>query len=135
VRPEARLTLADLALGSDRAAEDAGEHNPHENLAGFAGQIVLCGLFSVLGFGLGAAVRQPAIAIPVIFVAPIVVEPIIGGFWRYGVRWLPFQAGLRLPLTGEQNDFFGRVASGLYFGAWVTLVVIVGWVLVQRRDA
>jgi ABC-type transport system involved in multi-copper enzyme maturation permease subunit len=112
-----------------------GFHNPSENVAGFVGQVVLCGLFTVLGFGLCAAVRQPAIAIPVIFVVPIVVEPIIAGFWNDGLKWLPFQAGLRIALTGEQADFFSRVGSGFYFGAWVTAIVIVGWVLVQRRDA
>jgi ABC-type transport system involved in multi-copper enzyme maturation permease subunit len=120
------LSSRDVAMGFD---------NPSENVAGFFGQVVLCGLFTVLGFGLCAAVRQPAVAIPVIFVAPIVVEPIIAGFWPDGLKWLPFQAGLRLPLTGEQADFFSRIPSGLYFGAWVAAVVIVGWVLVQRRDA
>jgi hypothetical protein len=63
------------------------------------------------------------------------VEPIIAGFWSAGLKWLPFQAGLRLPLTGEQEDYFSRVGSGVYFGVWVAAVVLVGWVLVQRRDA
>jgi ABC-type transport system involved in multi-copper enzyme maturation permease subunit len=120
------LNARDVAMGFG---------NPSENVAGFAGQIVLCGLFTVLGFGLCAAVRQPAIAIPVIFVAPIVIEPIIAGFWNRGLRWLPFQAGLRLAATGQQDDFFPRVTSGLYFAAWVVVVVLVGWILVQRRDA
>jgi ABC-2 type transport system permease protein len=112
-----------------------GFHNPSENVAGFVGQIVLCVLFTVLGFGLCAAVRQPAIAIPVIFVIPLVVEPIIAGFWSKGLKWLPFQSGLRIALTGQQTDFFSRIPSGLYFSAWVAVVVLVGWILVQRRDA
>ena len=28
-----------------------------------------------------------------------------------------------------------RLAAGLYFGAFVMVVVAVGWILVERRDA
>ncbi len=120
-----------------------GFTHPGENLAGFAGQIVLCALFTLAGFGLGAILRQPAAAIPILLLWPLIGEQV---FLRLllsivgadgGAKWLPFQAGLSLPATGtgDADDLFGRVGSGLLFGSLVAVLVAIGWLLVQRRDA
>jgi ABC-2 type transport system permease protein len=113
-----------------------GITDPGDNLAGFLGQIVLSGLFTLLGFGLCAIMRQPAGAIPVLLLWPLIGEGIIGGIFPRLGRWLPFRNGLRLPLTGDiGDDALSRVGAGIYFTGFVALVVAVGWFLVERRDA
>lgn len=113
---------------------------PGENLTAVIGQVVLCGLFTLAGFGIGAIIRQPAGAIPVILLWPLIVEPLIGGLLSLitdsARKWLPFSEGLRLPLTGGDGiDRLSRLPAGLYFGAVVAAIVALGWLLVERRDA
>lgn len=125
---------ASLVLGVRDVA--IGITDPGENLAGFVGQVALCGLFTLLGFGLGAILRQPAGAIPLLLLWPLIGESIIGGIFPKVGKWLPFRNGLRLPLTGDVgDDVLDRLNAGLYFGGFVILVVAVGWLLVERRDA
>jgi len=113
-----------------------GITDPGENLAGFVGQVVLSALFTLLGFGLCAVIRQPAGAIPLLLLWPLIGEGIVGGIAPGVARWMPFRNGLRLPLTGDVGDeVLSRVPAGLYFGAFVVLVVALGWMLVERRDA
>jgi ABC-2 type transport system permease protein len=117
-----------------------GFNNPGENLTAFVGLTLLCGLFTLLGFGLGAIMRQPAGAIPVLLLWPLIGEGILRGVLfaisESLVKWLPVQAGLRLATTGETDDLvLSRLASGAYFTAWVVVVVAIGWLLVERRDA
>jgi hypothetical protein len=90
----------------------------------------------LLGFGICAAMRQPAGAIPLLLLWPLIGEGIIGGVFPKIGKWLPFRNGLRLPITGDVGDeTLARVGAGLYFGAFVVLVVAAGWLLVERRDA
>ena len=131
-------TLCYVAASIILGARDIsiGITDPGENLAGFVGQVVLSALFTLLGFGLCAIIRQPAGAIPLLLLWPLIGEGIIGGIVPSIGRWLPFRNGLRLPLTGDVGeDVLSRVGAGLYFGAFVTIVVAVGWLLVERRDA
>lgn len=114
--------------------------DPGSNLAAFSGQIALCGLFTLAGFGLGAIVRQPAGAIPVILVWPLIIEQILAGLLNLihegAQKWLPFAEGFRLANPDDTGlEAFGRVTAGLYFGAFVALLVGAGWLLVERRDA
>jgi ABC-2 type transport system permease protein len=128
------LLAASVVLGMDDV--HVSLFDPGENLAAFTGQVVLCGLFTLLGFGLGAILRQPAGAIPLLLLWPLIGESIIGGIFPKVGRWLPVSNGLRLAVTGDAGEqTFGRLAAGLYFAAFVAVVVAIGWVLVERRDA
>lgn len=115
---------------------------PGVNLTAFIGQVVLCGLFTLAGFGLGAILRQPAGAIPLLLLWPLIGEGTIlqiilnlvgaGGM----VKWLPFTQGLTLGFNDERgSDILSRLGAGLYFGIWVVAIVGFGWYLVERRDA
>ncbi len=116
--------------------------SPGENLSAFVGQIVLCALFTLAGFGLGAIFRQPAAAIPVLFLWPLIGEQAIMRMVLFVLgaedkaKWLPFQAGLSLPVTGlDRSDDLSRVSAGLWFAVFVVVLVALGWLLVERRDA
>jgi ABC-2 type transport system permease protein len=110
------------------------------NATAFIGQVLLCGLFTLAGFGLGAILRQPAGAIPILVVFPLVVEPILSGLLGLiadnAGKWLPFQQGIRLAVNAETgSEVFSRLYAGLYFGGFVAVLVAIGWVLVEGRDA
>jgi ABC-2 type transport system permease protein len=113
---------------------------PGENLTATVGFLALCGLFSLAGFGVGAIIRQPAGAIPLLLLWPFVVEGLVGGLLGLVIdgvsKYMPFQAGFTLSSTGFNDpNFFSRLPAGLYFGAWVAALVGIGWILVERRDA
>ena len=51
-------------------------------------------------------------------------------------KWLPFQQGIRMAVNAETGpEVFSRLYSGLYFGGFVAVLVAIGWLLVERRDA
>lgn len=114
---------------------------PGDVRAAALGQIVLGGLFTLAGFGLGAILRQPAAGIPILLLWPFVVEPILAGvmslIWSNdAARWLPFNAGLSIAAWGERGSgALGRLTAGVYFTAFVAALVGLGWLLVERRDA
>jgi ABC-type transport system involved in multi-copper enzyme maturation permease subunit len=120
---------------------ELGFGHPSENLAGFVGQVVLCGLFTLAGFGFGAVLRQPAGAIPLLLLWPLIIENVVLQLLLFAVgaegatKWLPFNAGLSLPVTGDRGEALSRLAAGCYFGGFVALVCGFGWLLVLRRDA
>ena len=119
-----------------------GRHIPFEvTSAPIIGQTLFCGLMTLFGFGLGCVLRQPAGAIPAFLLWPLIAEGLIGAILNAIdeklVRWLPFQAGIHMAIVRPEfeSQYFGRLAAGLYFGAWTLAVVAFGWWLVERRDA
>ena len=133
VTPLACLAVGGLIL-SGRRRSFAFDPAPLVGLA------VFCALMTLFGFGLGAMMRQPAGAIPVFLIWPLIVEGLVGLLVRSIddklVRWLPFQSGQRMAAAGEAGpEYFGRAASGVYFAVWTAVIVALGWWLVERRDA
>ena len=118
--------------------------DPGVNLSAFIGQVVLCGLFTLAGFGLCSPIRQPAPAIPILLVWPLVGESILFGIINSATgseratRFLPFREGFRIAnsdIFDASSGAFGRLGAGLYFGIFVAIIVAIGWVLTLRRDA
>jgi ABC-2 type transport system permease protein len=101
-----------------------------------AGTVILYILYALCGLGLGAIIRATAGAITLIIVWPIVVEPIVFALVDPIKKWLPFSAGDQLVNTGNgREEGLSPWAGGSLFAAFVLLVLVVGTVLVARRDA
>lgn len=111
--------------------------------APFIGLLVLCVLMTLFAFGIGCIIRQPAGAIPIFLLWPLLVEGLLSLiFSQVGgnlARWLPFQRGQDLATvatyTESSSEHLSRVGAGLYFGLWTLAIVGLGWWLVERRDA
>lgn len=106
------------------------------------GTVVLAGLMSLAGYGLGSLTRSTPAAISILVVWPLIAEGLIGALigvitgWNNVAAWMPFAAGLRLVFL-ELNDFEGpsRIVAGLYFGGVAMLLAALGSLAVNRRDA
>ena len=114
--------------------------HPNSNLIALIGQGLFAGMVTLMGFGLGCIMRQPAGAIPALLLWPLVAEGILGGLLNAisegSWKWLPFRAGSRLGVVDDRaHEFLSRPVAGLYFLAWTVAVVAFGWWLAERRDA
>ena len=105
------------------------------------GTVLLAGLMSLAGYGLGLITRSTPAAISILIVWPLIAEGLIGGLihvitgWENVVGWMPFQAGIQMILLEKDFGGPGRLVSGLYFGGVATLLAAIGAVAVNRRDA
>lgn len=119
--------------------------------AALVGYLVLLVLWGVLGVASTLLTRITALVLPLLFVLPLVVEPVLSALTLIPAlsdlqpltRFLPFTAGTQLaqalgpdqigsadgapPLTRAQN--------GLVFTAFVTLLLAPAWLLFEKRDA
>jgi ABC-2 type transport system permease protein len=112
--------------GSDRAA--------------MLGVVVLTGMLSLLGYGLGLLIRNSAATVAVLVLWPLLLEGIVGALLRVaGVNnprpWLPYQSAL-----GIANPDIGvgdppRLRAGLFLGAVVVALAVIGILVNDRRDA
>jgi len=103
-----------------------------------AGSVLLFAVYGLVGLGLGAIIRATAGAITLLVVWPIIVEPIIGGFFPKVGRWLPFSAGEQLISTStsvDVTDTLSPRAGGMLFSLFAVALLVIGTVLVVRRDA
>ncbi len=114
--------------------------DPSVNLIALIGQGLFAAMLTLMGFGLGCIMRQPAGAIPTLLLWPLIAEGILTGVleavWEGSWKWLPFRAGFRLGINYDAaNEFLSRPAAGFYFLAWTAAIVGLGWWLAERRDA
>lgn len=105
------------------------------------GLVVLAGLMSLAGYGLGLITRSTPAAISILIVWPLIAEGLIGALiqvitgWHNVAQWMPFQAGIRLVFVEQEFDGPSRVVAGLYFGGVAAALAAVGAFAVSRRDA
>jgi ABC-2 type transport system permease protein len=122
-------------------------------LPAMIGYVLYVVLWGVLGLGLAALVRNLPVAIVIILVVPLMVEPLISAIAllpalenvRGVFNYLPFSAGSRMgnlfnitTIAGAENPLGeppSRLVSGLTFTAWIAAVFAPAWVLFQKRDA
>jgi ABC-2 type transport system permease protein len=104
------------------------------------GIVVFCALLGLFGLAIGLIIRSTPAAVATIVLWPLLVENIVAAILGgLGVdnplKWMPYQAGTNLWQVGDFTDTLGRWGGGLYF-AGVTLVLLaVGTLIVNRRDA
>lgn len=106
-------------------------------------------LLTMLAMAFTAVTRSQVLAIVMIFLWPMFIEPVfhllfvVVPSWRDNLptlRFLPFEAGKRIvSLLGSGTSTFGdplSVLGGtLVFGGLAVLLALVSYVLVLRRDA
>jgi ABC-type transport system involved in multi-copper enzyme maturation permease subunit len=118
---------------------DISLFDPSENATALLGLALFTSVTTLMGFGLGCILRQPAGAIPAILLWPLIVESILAAILdavaEGSQKWLPFQAGTRMAATGFVEDSLSRFWAGVYFGLWTAAIVAIGWWLAERRDA
>jgi ABC-2 type transport system permease protein len=113
-----------------------------------AGHVILVMLYAVLGVALGQLTRSIPAAIVIVLVMPLVIEPVISALpeldvlsWlRDIVPYLPFTAGMQLltaglSAAGQAGDSLGRWGGGAVFAIFISVLLAIGWLLFERRDA
>ncbi len=93
--------------------------------------------WSAMGLGVGAIVRQPIAGILILLGEGFVGEQIIRGVFEGTGPWLPFLNGVQMMTRDRPEDLHLRsvLGGGAYFFAVAAVVLAVGIVLVERRDA
>lgn len=104
------------------------------------GVVLMCAIFALWGFAIGALLRQPGGAIPLLLVYALVVEGLIGGLLGLAIdgnviKWMPFQEGASLTQIERGNDWMSWPIGLAYVAAFTALLVAAGWLVVERRDA
>lgn len=124
-------------------------------VASLGGFVVLLVLWGVLGVAATLLTRVTAFVLPLLFVLPLVVEPLLQSLTFFvsaleplqpATRFLPFTAGSQLaqPLDLEEMaaEFgttgprpFTRLENGAVFTVFTMLVLAPAWLLFEKRDA
>jgi ABC-2 type transport system permease protein len=104
---------------------------------------LLTSVSAVLGLGVGMIARHSSAAIAGLLVWSLVVENLLRGFAPAKiVRFLPFNAGNGLLLIEATTDTpeklavaFSRMQNAPLFGGYAAVALLVGTILLYRRDA
>jgi ABC-2 type transport system permease protein len=105
------------------------------------GIVLFAALVTLFGLAIGLIVRSSPAAVALVILWPLLVEGLLTGLLSaaglHNVRrWMPYASGQRLWSTDSaSSEAFGRVASGLYFAGFIVLLMALGTVLTNRRDA
>lgn len=93
----------------------------------------------LLALGCGFAIRNTGGAIATLF-GLILVLPLLANAlptsWQNAVnQYLPLNAGTSLISTVHHAHTLGALAGGLVFAGYAAAALVVGWVVLKRRDA
>ena len=136
-----------LAAGAGYAVDRSLPSPTHELLRALAGYVLLSVLWSWLGAAATWLLRSTAAVLALLFILPLVVEPLLRGvallpqlMWLGPiVRWLPFAAGRVMMLTGASVGRTGVTITpaqgALVFGGSVLAILLLGWFRFVLRDA
>jgi ABC-2 type transport system permease protein len=109
-----------------------------EPVKAIIGILVLGVLLSMFGLALGMLIHHTGGALAALFVWVFVIENLLFAILSViGVdrpqHWLPYQASLSLADTTTSSE--SRLWGGLYFGAWIAMLMIAGALRTERSDA
>lgn len=142
---EALVVLACLVLGTSIGSSrdldlDLGDVSTTN--AAITGLVLFAAIVSLLGLGLGLLVRNTPASIAILILWPLVAESIVGAVLaaagvEHAFKWLPYNAGISMadPTVERGSDALGRVDAGLYFFAVTAIIVVLGALATNRRDA
>lgn len=132
-----------LVWGSSTTAHGFAPSPTGRLLLGF---VLLTILWTAMGVALGALLRSIPAAIVIIFVVPLIVEPVLTAVADIDAlhavhrlpQFLPFSAGARMVSTTVNDTFtagLSPVHGGLVFAAWTAVIAALAAVRVFTRDA
>lgn len=98
---------------------------------------VVCILFALVGFALGALLRSSPGAIATLILVPLLVEGIVTGLLIAAFdidisRRTPFTAAIRAVQVEPDAARWGLVG---YFSIWCLVITVIAALLMKRRDA
>jgi ABC-2 type transport system permease protein len=105
------------------------------------GSVLYLALIALLSVGVAAAVRDAAIAITVVlgllYIVPLIGHALLNATWQNRFdRFAPMNAGLAIQSTKDLNTLPIGPWPGIgVLAAWAAAALIIGWVLILRRDA
>lgn len=104
------------------------------------GLVILCGLLSLLGYGLGLIIRNSAATVAILVLWPLLLETIASVVLRAAgvdnpLPWLPYQSAFAMLNTDVANGDPSRLHGGLYLGSVAVALIAIGIVVNERRDA
>ena len=107
-----------------------------ENLQVLGGAAVSLVLWTVIGVGVGALLRNQVGAIVGALVYVFVIESIIGGISAISdvYKWLPGGASAALTATTQGPDLFNQWQGGVLLVAYALVLSALGTLLAVRRD-
>jgi ABC-2 type transport system permease protein len=121
------LSSRDIATGTDSA----------EVLKLIAGNTAASALYTGIGIGLGALIRNQVGAIIGALGWIFLIEPLltlIPGFEDFIARWFPTGAANALAGTATNSDAFSQVPAGLVLLVYTALFVAAGLFVLRGRD-
>jgi ABC-2 type transport system permease protein len=103
------------------------------------GSVLYLALVALLSLGIAAAVRDAAAAVGVVlgllYLFPILVTVVTDPGWRRHLRQIaPMNAGLSIQSTPGSLPIGPWAGLGV-LAAWAAAALLVGWLLLERRDA
>lgn len=108
----------------------------------FLGTIAFAMGWTLVGVALGAILRQPIAGIIILMVEGGIAENILLALFKWTAPWLPFANGSQMmtrnSLRSPEDPLHGLrppVDGGIYFFVVVAVLLAIGAVLIQRRDA
>ncbi|MFN2470961.1 MAG: hypothetical protein ABR583_08225 [Gaiellaceae bacterium] len=113
---------------------DAGAEFDAEVWERVGGQVLASALYGVLGVGVGAIVRGQALAVVLVFVWFLVVEPLIGVLWGAGAPYLPGTALDTLAGVRDVEDSLSSGAAAALASLYTAGFLAAGGFLTLRRD-
>lgn len=125
----AKNGAAPLSLGSGLMLRAAG------------GSVLYLVLIALLSVGVATAVRDSALAITVVlgllYIFPVIGHALLNHTWQNRIeRFAPMNAGLAIQSTRALNTLPIGPWPGLgILAGWTIAALIIGWVLLLRRDA
>ena len=109
--------------------------------APLVGVVVFAGIVGLLGYGLGLIVRNTPATVAILLVWPLVIEGLVAALLAAAgvdnpLKFLPYNSGIQLgnPDVGD-STVLSRVPAGLYFGSVTLVILVIGALLTDRRDA
>ena len=108
--------------------------------AALLGAVILAALLSMLGYGLGLVIRNSPATITIFILWPLLLENLVrlvlsaAGVHR-PTPWLPVQSAILMTNPDRNLDDPSRLHGGVYLGVVVLVIIAVGILINERRDA